>query len=48
VKDAVGVDGDDDFGGGMHEGVAYGARFAAVEFIAAGADGDVGEVALRL
>jgi hypothetical protein len=48
VEDAVGVDGEDDFGCGVLECIADGAGLAAVDGVAAGADADVGEVALGL
>jgi hypothetical protein len=48
MKDAVGVDGDDDFSVGVLKSVADGAGLAAVDGVAAGADADVGEVVLGL
>jgi len=47
VEDAVGIDRDNYFGGGMFESITDGACFAAVELVAAGANGNVGEIALR-
>ena len=47
MEDAVGVDGDDEFGGGVVERIAHRARLAAVDVVATATDADVGEVPLR-
>src|SRR5580693_294992 len=48
MKDAVGIDGDDQFRAGGLEGVANGAGFAAVHGVAPDTDFYGGEVALGL